>query len=188
MTMATWTKNELDSIDRAEELTLASVRADGSLRKPVTMWVVRSGDDIFVRSVNGRGSAWFRGAQTRHLAHIRAGGVEKDVGLVETDEADDEADAAYQAKYGTRYPTIVPSIVAPQSWAATLKLTPHEKEKLMHKRTLGNSLEVSAIGLGCMGMSTGFPPFPPKQEMVSLCPATPAGRASYVDDALRFCD
>jgi hypothetical protein len=58
----------------------------------------------------------------------------------------------------------------------------------MHKRTLGNSLEVSAIGLRCMGMSTGFPPFPPKQEMVSLCPATPGGRASYVDDALRFCD
>jgi hypothetical protein len=128
MTMATWTKNELDSIDRAEELTLASVRADGSLRQPVTMWVVRSGDDIFVRAVNGRGSAWFRGAQARHLAHIRAGGVEKDVGLVETDEADDEADAAYQAKYGTRYPTIVPSIVAPEARAATLKLTPHEKE------------------------------------------------------------
>jgi aryl-alcohol dehydrogenase-like predicted oxidoreductase len=34
----------------------------------------------------------------------------------------------------------------------------------MHKRTLGNSLEVSAIGLGCMGISTGVPPFPPKQE------------------------
>ena len=38
----------------------------------------------------------------------------------------------------------------------------------MHKRTLGNSLEVSAIGLGCMGMSTAFPPFPEKQDMVSL--------------------
>jgi hypothetical protein len=122
-----WTENELDSIDKAQELTLASVRADGSLRKPVTMWVVRRGEDIFVRSVNGRGSAWFRGAQARHLAHIRAGGVEKDVGLVETDEAGDLIDAAYQTKYGTRYPTIVPSIVTPQARAATLKLTPHEK-------------------------------------------------------------
>ena len=38
----------------------------------------------------------------------------------------------------------------------------------MHKRTLGDNLEVSGIGLGCIGMSTAFPPFPDKQEMVSL--------------------
>ena len=38
----------------------------------------------------------------------------------------------------------------------------------MHKRTLGDNLEVSAIGLGCMGMSTAFPPFPEKEQMVSL--------------------
>jgi aryl-alcohol dehydrogenase-like predicted oxidoreductase len=35
----------------------------------------------------------------------------------------------------------------------------------MPKRLLGNSgLEVSAIGLGCMGMNSAFPPFPDKQE------------------------
>jgi aryl-alcohol dehydrogenase-like predicted oxidoreductase len=38
----------------------------------------------------------------------------------------------------------------------------------MNKRTLGQNLDVSALGLGCMGMSSSFPPFPDKQEMIAL--------------------
>ena len=78
------------------------------------MWVVRDGDDLYVRSVNGRGSSWFRGALHRHEARIRAGGVEKDVSLVETDVANDEVDAAYHAKYDRRYPSIVPRSLRPK--------------------------------------------------------------------------
>ncbi len=90
------------------------------------MWVVRAGDDIYVRSVNGRGSSWFRGALDRHAARIRGGGVEKDVELIETEGAQEAVDAAYQAKYGRHYPSIVPSIVAPEAQGATLKLVPEE--------------------------------------------------------------
>jgi hypothetical protein len=122
--MADWTDDELARIDGAEELDLASRRGDGTLRRPVTMWVVRVGDDVYVRSVNGRGSSWFRGAQTRHEARIRAGGLEGDVDLVETERPAEVVDAAYRAKYGGRYPTIVPSIVAPEARAATLELVP----------------------------------------------------------------
>jgi hypothetical protein len=77
--MAGWTSDELERIRNAEELELASVRRDGTMRRPVTMWAVRHGDDVYVRSVNGRGSSWFRGAQVRHQARIHAGGIEKDV-------------------------------------------------------------------------------------------------------------
>jgi hypothetical protein len=123
--MAGWTNDEVDRIGAAEELDLASGRRDGTLRKPVTMWVVRDGDDLYVRSVKGRGSSWFRGAQNRHEAHIRTGGVDRHIDLVEIDDVNDAVDTAYHEKYGRSYPSIVPSIVSSEARAATLKLVPH---------------------------------------------------------------
>ena len=122
--MATWTSDELKKIGAAEELQIASLRSNGALRRPVTIWVVRAGDDVYVRSVNGRSGSWFRGAQDRHEAHIQAGGVDKDVSLVETDDVNDEIDAAYRAKYRRYAASIVNSALTPQARAATLKLTP----------------------------------------------------------------
>ncbi len=124
ISMTAWTSNEITKIGTAEELQIASLRRDGTLHKPVTIWVVRLGDDLYVRSVNGRTGAWFRGAQVRHEGHIRAGGVEKDVTFVE--EADPEInhqiDAAYRTKYRRYGERIVGSIVSPGARAATIKL------------------------------------------------------------------
>ena len=122
--MSTWTSDELDRIGGAEELEIASVRRDGTLRKPVTIWVVREGDDLYVRSVNGRTSSWFRGVRVRHEGRIRAGGVDKDVLLMETDDMNDEIDAAYRSKYRRYAESIVDSIISPDARAATLKLVP----------------------------------------------------------------
>ena len=122
--MSTWTSDQLNRIAGAEELEIASVRRDGTLRKPVTIWVIRDGDDLYVRSVNGRTSSWFRGVQVRHEAHVEAGGLDKDVRLVETDDKNDEIDAAYRAKYRRYAESIVGSIVSPQARAATLRLVP----------------------------------------------------------------
>jgi hypothetical protein len=122
--MSTWTSDELDRIGAAEELEIASLRRDGTLRKPVTIWVVRHGDDLYVRSVYGRTSAWFRGVQVRHEGHIQAGGIDKDVLLVETDDMNDEIDGAYRSKYHRYAESIVGTIVSPEARAATLKLVP----------------------------------------------------------------
>ncbi|MGZ4209076.1 MAG: DUF2255 family protein [Actinomycetota bacterium] len=119
-----WADDELNVIQSEEELDLAPVRRDGTLQRPVTMWVVLVGDDVYVRSVNGRASTWFRRAQQQHEAWISVGGVEKDVTLVETHEMGDWIDAAYHAKYSQQYPSIVPSIVTSSARAATLKLVP----------------------------------------------------------------
>jgi hypothetical protein len=123
--MTTWTSDELNKIGKAEELQIASLRRDGTLRKPVIIWVVRLNDDLYVRSVNGRTSAWFRGVQTRHEGHIRAGSVDKDVTFVEEPDShiNDQIDAAYATKY-RRYAGIVNSMVTPAVRAATIKVVP----------------------------------------------------------------
>ena len=43
--MKTWTSDELNKIGNAEELRIATLRHDGTLRKPVIIWVVRLEDD-----------------------------------------------------------------------------------------------------------------------------------------------
>ena len=54
----------------------------------------------------------------------------------------------------------------------------------MQKRKLGNSgLEVSAIGLGCMGMSFGYGPAGDKQEMIAVLRAAVARGVTFFDTA-----
>jgi len=77
--MANWTSDELDKIGGADELEIVTLRRDGTQRKPVTIWVVRHGDGLYVRSGYGDRAAWYRGTQARRDGHIKAGGIEKDV-------------------------------------------------------------------------------------------------------------
>jgi aryl-alcohol dehydrogenase-like predicted oxidoreductase len=53
----------------------------------------------------------------------------------------------------------------------------------MQKRKLGNNLEVSALGLGCMGMSFGYGPAADKQEMISLLRAAVELGITFFDTA-----
>ena len=125
--MTTWTSNELNKIGTAEELQIASLRQDNTLRKWVIIWVVRLGYDLYVRSVYGRTSAWFHGVETRHEGCVRAGGVEKDVTFVEEPDYDinDQIDGVYRTKYGHYAASIISSIISPEARSATIKLVPH---------------------------------------------------------------
>jgi hypothetical protein len=125
--MTTWTSEELDRIGRAQELHLASRRPDGSLRPYVTMWVVRAGDDLFVRSAYGPDNPWFVRAKASGTGRIRAGGVERDVTFDEAaPDAHPAIDAAYHAKYDRYGPKIVASVVGPRVRDVTIRLTPRD--------------------------------------------------------------
>ena len=124
--MTAWTSEELNKMGKEEELQIASLRSDGTLRMFVTIWVVRLGDDLYVRSVNGRNSAWFRGVQTRYEGHIRAGGVDRDVTFVEEPdpEINSRIDTAYATKYRRYAASIISHINGSEAGAATTKLVP----------------------------------------------------------------
>ena len=122
--MNDWTAEELDRIGAAEELAIAPHRDDGTLRKPVPIWVVRVGDDLYVRSWRGRTGAWFRAAQLHRQGRVRTDGVEKDVSFVEATAPDlnDQLDAAYRTKYRRHADNYVPPMLSPAARATTLKL------------------------------------------------------------------
>ena len=123
--MAAWTDQELSRIGAAEELQIASVRANGELRGRTPIWVVRAGDDLYVRAAYGSASGWYRVARSSSRARIWAGGVEKAVAVKEANVGVLEAvDGAYREKYGRRYASIVDTINDQEHRATTLRLLP----------------------------------------------------------------
>ena len=57
----------------------------------------------------------------------------------------------------------------------------------MQTRTLGDSqLDVSAVGLGCMGMSQSYPPFPDRQEMIALIRTAVEHGVTFFDTAQSY--
>ncbi len=123
--MGTWTAHELDRIGSAGELQLASRRGDGSLRPYATMWVVRSGNGLYVRSACGPDNPWYRRAIASGTGRIRAGGIEQDVSFASASQAvQGDIDAAYHAKYDRYGPAIVGSVTGPDAHQVTIRLIP----------------------------------------------------------------
>jgi len=125
--VATWTPEELDRVGQAEELQLATRRRQGGLSRYVTMWVVRVGDGLYVRSAYGPDNPWYRRARAAGAGRVRAGGVERDVRFASADSAvQGDIDAAYHAKYDRYGPRIVGSVTGRDAHPLTVRLTPDE--------------------------------------------------------------
>lgn len=122
--MTTWNDSDLTEIGTAEELALESERSDGTLRAPVTMWVVRAGDRLYVRSVKGVDGPWYLGTRSRLRGRVEAGGVRADVAFRDADPGEyADVDAAYREKYGL-YTSIVDHVLTDRARASTLRLEP----------------------------------------------------------------
>ncbi|WP_066361189.1 DUF2255 family protein [Herbidospora mongoliensis] len=124
----TWNHDELSAIGEAEELEIAPRLADGTLIKPVTIWVVRYDDGLYVRSYKGENSHWFTVTQLGGEGRITAGGVTKDVTFVRVDDSqtNDDIDLAYRMKYRDQDTAYVDPMVAGPAKGTTLRLVPRQ--------------------------------------------------------------
>jgi len=120
--MSAFTPIELTQFE-TEELRIAGLRDDGTLRKPVIIWMVVHEGQLYVRSVNGPDAAWFRGTQVQGRGHVSAGDVEKDVVFTRVDDVDDELDEVYLDKYRS-YPSAAVAITTPLARSTTLRVDP----------------------------------------------------------------
>lgn len=122
--MADWNPTELGQIAGSREIEVSSLREDGALTKPVTIWAVQVGEELYVRSVRGDAGGWYRAARRRHEGRIEAGDVGVDISFEDAPHhLDAEVDAAYKEKYG--YPSgSVDSVSTDAAQATTTRLVP----------------------------------------------------------------
>jgi hypothetical protein len=123
--MSSWTEEDLYRIGDTEELGVATTAPDGTVGPFTTIWVVRVGERLYVRSFRGRGGVWYRHVTETGRGRIRAGGVEWDVTFEPAEPAEQRAvNEAYKSKYVVYADRIVAPMLAPEAVEATLRLTP----------------------------------------------------------------
>jgi len=123
--MTAWTPDELATFGASDEIEITSLRSDGTPRAFTTIWIVRLGDDLYVRSAYAPENGWYRRAKAAAAGAIRVGDRQRDAAFEEPgDEATEALDAAYHAKYDRYGPRIVGTVVSEEAAGATLRVIP----------------------------------------------------------------
>ena len=122
--MIPWTPEQLDGIAAADEISIQTLGRDGTLRPAVRVWVVRVGDEVYVRSWKGQDGAWFRSATRAPEGAIRVAGTATNVtfDVAAPTELRTDIDAAYRAKYGRYGDAYLLPRVSDSAAAATVRL------------------------------------------------------------------
>lgn len=126
---APWRPDELHLIGEAPELEIAVRRPDGTLRRWTPVWVVRVGEQVYVRSWHRRSTGWFGHAVSDRLAAVRVPGLSADVTVTDVGggsdalraQVDAGVDDAYRTKYGEQGAA---SMITTTAAATTLRLDP----------------------------------------------------------------
>jgi len=127
-TAKTWSHDDLSLFGGAGEVNLSSVRRDESLSRERIVWIVRVGDELYLRSVNGPEAAWYRSTRFRHQGRLAARGIVRDVTWVDVDAtALPDIDPAVDAEYARKYrgsTSAINRINSPAARSTTMRVDP----------------------------------------------------------------
>ena len=123
-----WSVDELELIAKADELEIATIRKDGTLRRWVTIWVVCVDEQVYVRTWYRRENGWYGRVLDSRRARIRLPGLEADVTVEDIGEGGNglrlRVDAAYIDKYRRYGASTIDRMATAAAAATTLRLTP----------------------------------------------------------------
>ena len=126
--MSAWSQDDLGRLGGASEVEVSSVRRDGSLSRARTVWIVRVGDQLYLRSVNGPDAAWYRFTRTFHQGRIQARGVARDVTWIDVNATEQpDVDPAVDAEYARKYQgstAAIAHINSPLARTTTMRVEP----------------------------------------------------------------
>ena len=124
--MSGWSEENLARIGAAEEIVVAPDRADHTPGSAVPIWVVRVGDELYVRSFRGSSGGWYRRARSHGEGWIRAAGEEFRVRFrpVAASELRAPIDDSYRVRYGRYGPSYVTPMTSDSAAETTLQLEP----------------------------------------------------------------
>ena len=121
-----WHAADLDRFGAADEVDITTVGPDGTPCRWVPIWIVRVGDDLYIRSYRGNDGAWYRHLSATSQARLRRSGRERHVRAEPVTDAalTDDIDRAYAAKYARSGGSYVAAMTSDTARATTLRLTP----------------------------------------------------------------
>lgn len=114
---------ELQNIDKADDLKISPFRADGiTYGTPTWIWEVVVDDDLYVRAYNGIHSRWYQSAIKQKAGRIHAAGMVREV-IFETvtGSINEQIDEAYKTKYAKS--PYLPSMISSLARLATVRIT-----------------------------------------------------------------
>jgi len=123
-----WSDDDLSLLGGAGQVEVSSVRRDGSLSRARTVWIVRVGAHLYLRSVNGPEAAWYRSTRSRHQGRLVTGGNVRDVTWVDVDATEHpDIDPAVDAEYARKYrgsTSAIAHINSPEARLTTMRVDP----------------------------------------------------------------